>query len=66
MLMVYHRLNNQRPEVDPHDNFDHQLVLDYYSGITKAQAEKRINDMLEAVHERERGAVPAKPWWKIW
>jgi hypothetical protein len=63
---VFTRLNNLRPEIVPHKDFDHQLVRDYYQGITKAEAEKRINDMLKAVKERERTASSSKPWWKIW
>jgi len=63
---VFTRLNNLRPEIIPHDDFDHQLVRDYYQGITKTEAEKRIQDMLNAVGKRERTALPSKPWWKLW
>jgi len=37
----------QRPEIVPHDDFDHPFVHDYYNGITKAGAERRIRDMIE-------------------
>lgn len=37
---------NNRSEIYPHQDFDHQLVRDYYNGITKAEAEKRINEMI--------------------
>jgi hypothetical protein len=43
------RTDNQRPEVIPHNNFDHPFVKDYYEGITKEEAEKRIHDMLENI-----------------
>ena len=37
---------NQRPTIVPHENFDHPFVKDYYEGITKVEAERRINQML--------------------
>lgn len=39
---VFIRKDGLRPEIVPHENFDHRLVRDYYEGITKAEAEKRI------------------------
>lgn len=53
------QLGNQRPEIIPHSDFDHPFVNDYYSGITKAEAEKRIKDMLEETAAK-------KIWWKFW
>lgn len=63
---VFARQDGLRPEIVPHEGFDHQLVRDYYKGITKAEAEKRIQDMLKVVNERNRGAAPPKRWWKLW
>ncbi|MBX2826804.1 MAG: DUF2199 domain-containing protein [Flavobacteriaceae bacterium] len=40
------RTGNQRPEIIPHEDHDHPFVRDYYNGITKEEAEKRINTML--------------------
>jgi hypothetical protein len=40
------RTGNNRPEVIPHEDFDHPFVRDYYDGITKEEAEKRIKNML--------------------
>lgn len=37
---------NQRPEIIPHHDIEHPFVKDYYNGISKCEAEKRINDML--------------------
>jgi hypothetical protein len=37
----------------PHDDFDHSFVRDYYNGITKIEAEKRIRTMLKVVNERD-------------
>jgi len=51
---VFTRLGNQRPEVVPHQNFDHPFVNDYYNGITKAEAEKRIWKMQKIVETRDR------------
>jgi hypothetical protein len=39
---VFTRTGNQRPEIIPHENFDHPFVHDYYNGITKVEAERRI------------------------
>jgi hypothetical protein len=63
---VFTRLTGLRPEIVPHDGFEHPLVYDYYHGITKVEAEKRIQAMLKVVHERRKGAKPSKPWWKLW
>jgi len=40
------KAGNSRPEVFPHEDFDHPFVKDYYNGITKLEAEKRIKSML--------------------
>ncbi|WP_202703012.1 DUF2199 domain-containing protein [Flavobacterium sp. UGB4466] len=37
---------NERPEIFPHQDFDHPFVKDFYNGITKAEAEKRIYRIL--------------------
>jgi hypothetical protein len=37
---------NNRPEIIPHEDFDHPFVHDYYQGITKIEAESRIKAML--------------------
>ncbi|MDB5136725.1 MAG: hypothetical protein JWP37_3328 [Mucilaginibacter sp.] len=44
---VFTRTGTQRPEIVPHDDFDHPFVHDYYNGITKAEAESRIRAMIE-------------------
>lgn len=43
---VVTKKGNQRPEIFPHEDFDHPFVKDYYNGITKAEAEKRIREIL--------------------
>jgi len=60
---VFTRNGNERPEIVPHETFEHPFVKDYYQGITKAEAERRINAMLRIISEREE---QKKPWWKIW
>ncbi|CAM1341747.1 DUF2199 domain-containing protein [Tenacibaculum amylolyticum] len=44
---VVTKLGNERPEIFPHEDFDHPFVKDYYNGITKEEAEKRIHRMLK-------------------
>ncbi|RZS91862.1 DUF2199 domain-containing protein [Aquimarina brevivitae] len=44
---VMTRTGNSRPEIFPHQDFDHPFVRDYYYGITKKDAEKRINEMIK-------------------
>lgn len=46
---VFTRTGNQRPEIVPHENFEHPFVHDYYNGITKAEAERRIQSMLDNI-----------------
>ena len=46
---VITKLGNDRPEIFPHRDFDHLFVRDYYDGITKLEAEKRINEMIKNV-----------------
>lgn len=38
--------DNQRPEIVPRKKHNHQFVRDYYAGITKEEAERRIDEML--------------------
>jgi hypothetical protein len=44
---VFVKPGNERPEIIPDINFDHEFVRDYYNGITLEEAEKRINNMLD-------------------
>lgn len=41
-------VNNKigRPFIFPHQSFDHDFVSDFYTGITKEEAERRINVVL--------------------
>jgi hypothetical protein len=50
---VFTRTDGQRPEIVPHEDFDHPLVHDYYHGITKTEAERRIADMISGIAEDE-------------
>ncbi|WP_448698992.1 DUF2199 domain-containing protein [Mucilaginibacter sp. AW1-3] len=43
---VFTRKGNARPYLVPFEDFDHPFVKDYYSGITLAEAEKRISNMI--------------------
>ncbi|MBX2844978.1 MAG: DUF2199 domain-containing protein [Saprospiraceae bacterium] len=44
---VMTKKGDSRPEIIPHQDFDHPFVIDYYNGITKTEAEKRINEMIK-------------------
>ena len=37
----------RRPEVYPNRDFDHPYAYDYYRGITRQEAERRIHAMLD-------------------
>jgi hypothetical protein len=50
---VLAQTGNQRPEIVPHQDYDHPFVRDYYNGITKEEAERRINVMLNNIQNRE-------------
>ena len=43
------KCGNNKPEIFPHEDFDHQFVRDYYDGISKKEAENRIDEMLKNV-----------------
>lgn len=46
--MVNTKEGTKRPEVFPDPEFDHPFVKDYYNGITKKEAERRISEMLKS------------------
>jgi len=43
---VVTKSGNDRPEIFPHNDVDHSFVKDFYNGITKEEAEKRIREIL--------------------
>ncbi|WP_299797628.1 DUF2199 domain-containing protein [uncultured Maribacter sp.] len=43
---VITKAGNRRPEIFPHQDFDHPFVKDYYEGISKKEAVNRIDEML--------------------
>ena len=63
---VFTRAGNSRPEIVPHEDFDHPFVYDYYNGITKQEAERRIHEMLRVINDRDIEKIERKPWWKFW
>jgi hypothetical protein len=63
---VYTKKGNSRPEIVPHENFDHPFVRDYYNGISKEEAEIRIKQMLDSIEGRKEQKEHIKPWWKFW
>lgn len=42
---------NSRPAVFPHKDVDHPFVKDFNNGITKTEAEKRIQNMINATQQ---------------
>ena len=63
---VYTRQNNIRPEIVPHKSFDHPFVYDYYNGIQKENAEKRIKEMIINIQTPHDNNHHKKLWWKFW
>jgi len=57
---------NQRPEIFPHESFDHPFVKDYYNGISKEEAEKRIKTMLQKIEDNRLILNSKKSWWEFW
>ena len=43
---VFTRTGDKRPEIVPHQDVDHPLVKDYYNGISKEEAERRVQEMI--------------------
>ena len=50
---VFTKAGNDRPEIVPQKDYDHQFVKDYYNGISKSEAERRINEMLRMVRQTD-------------
>lgn len=48
---VVTKVGNDRPEIFPHKDFDHPFVKDYYNGITKEEAQKRIKNMIQSINQ---------------
>lgn len=48
---VFTKTGNSRPEIVPHQDFDHPFVKDYYDGISKQEADRRIIEMLRIVRQ---------------
>ena len=45
-MTVLTKKGNERPEIFPHKDHPHSFVEDYYSGISRQEAEKRIHKMM--------------------
>lgn len=44
---VITKKGSERPEIFPHEDHEHKFVMDYYSGISKEEAENRIHEMMK-------------------
>ena len=62
-MNVVTRNNGWRPELFPHESFEHPFVKDYYNGISKNEAEQRISEMLQSVGYNK---TQLKKWWQVW
>jgi len=51
---VFTRTGNQRPEIVPHKDFEHPFVSDYYNGISKEEAERRILAMFKVFEAQDK------------
>lgn len=60
---VVTKAGNSRPEIIPHESCEHPFVYDYYNGITKAEAARRIKAMIKGIEEMK---VKKRAWWKFW
>lgn len=58
------RTANQRPAIFPHKDFDHPFVRDFYHGISKEEAERRVRAMTGEDGDSKEIAITKKPWWK--
>jgi len=63
---VYLRGKGMRPEIVPNKDFEHPFVKDYFNGITKQEAERRISNMLNNIEENDKTTEIKRPWWKLW
>ncbi|RYJ41749.1 hypothetical protein NU09_2674 [Flavobacterium beibuense] len=48
--VVYNGGSN-RPEIIPHKSYSHPFVEDYYNGIAKKEAQKRVNNILQRFND---------------
>lgn len=46
---VVTKIGNDRPEIFPHQDFEHTFVKDYYDGISEAEAKKRVQEMIKKI-----------------
>lgn len=65
-MNVVTRKDGLRPELFPHESFDHPFVTDYYNGISKEEAERRISEMIQIIRDNSGGKVENKKWWQLW
>jgi len=66
--MNFQRNDGLRPELFPHESFNHPFVKDYYTGITKVEAERRISEMLGIINDNNnrKSVMENKKWWQVW
>jgi hypothetical protein len=65
-LTVVTQGGNARPKLTPYEDVDHPFVRDYYNGITKKEAERRIRHTIANVPPPATQQQQKKAWWKLW
>ncbi len=69
-MKVVTRSDGDRPLIFPEQDFDHPFVRDFYIGISRNEAEKRVHDVLRSVAKTNDESSPnsalTKPWWRLW
>jgi hypothetical protein len=61
---VYTQTGGKRPLIVPHEGFDHPFVKDYYNGIAKAEAERRIAEMIKITGADSVPSRAKRPWYR--
>lgn len=42
---VFTQKGNKRPQIFPHQDYDHEFVRDFYNGISAHEAQRRVDEM---------------------
>ncbi len=53
-MTVTTRLGKLRPDARPHSDHDAPFVSDYYNGIDRKEAERRVHELLDVVGKRNQ------------
>lgn len=65
-VSVILKIGKLRPAIIPNHNVDHAFVMNFYTGITKLEAEDRIAEIKGIINDLELPSVQKKTWWRFW